>query len=88
MPVLDGVSAARRIGEEARVAGRVAPPIIAITANVMAHQLSDYVEAGMPYCVSKPVDAENLFSAMRQALTPEAPPCPGPPLTLVGGFHP
>lgn len=68
MPVLDGVSAARQIGEEARASGRIPPPIIAVTANVMAHQLSDYTQAGMAFCVPKPVEAEVLFGAMQQAL--------------------
>ena len=68
MPVLDGVSAARQIGEDARASGRIPPPIIAITANIMAHQLRDYTDAGMAFCVPKPVEAEALFTAMRDAL--------------------
>lgn len=68
MPVLDGVSAARQIADEARAAGRIPPPIIAVTANVMAHQLQEYAGAGMEFCIAKPVEAGVLFEAMREAL--------------------
>ncbi|MGV9005210.1 MAG: response regulator [Brevundimonas sp.] len=68
MPVLDGVSAARQIREEALAAGRTAPPVIAVTANVMAHQLQNYIDAGMKFCVSKPIQAGTLFEIMQEAL--------------------
>ncbi|AQR62555.1 hypothetical protein BZG35_13545 [Brevundimonas sp. LM2] len=68
MPVLGGVAAARRIRDEAAAAGRIAPPIIAVTANVMAHQLQVYAEAGMTLCVPKPVEGTNLFETMHAAL--------------------
>lgn len=68
MPLLDGVSAARQIGKEACAAGRTPPPIIAVTANVMAHQLQDYADAGMAFCVAKPVEAGVLFRVMREAM--------------------
>lgn len=78
MPVLDGVSAARQIREEALAAGRVPPPIIAVTANVMAHQLDEYREAGIRGCVPKPVEAGALFGAMQEALEcPDAAPKAG-----------
>ena len=72
MPVLGGVGAARRIRDEATSAGRLPPPIIAVTANVMAHQLQMYADAGMELCVPKPVEATNLFEAMRGALSKRA----------------
>ena len=68
MPVLDGISAARQIGEDAMAAGRSPPPIIAVTANVMAHQLQDYADAGMAHCVAKPIEAGALFRTMSEAL--------------------
>ena len=68
MPVLDGVSAARQILDEARAAGRPAPAIVAVTANVMAHQLEDYASAGMPFHVAKPVEAGALFQTIQRAL--------------------
>jgi len=68
MPVLDGVSAARQIRQEALALGRSPPPMVAVTANVMAHQLDEYRKAGMGHCVPKPVEAGALFGAMQEAL--------------------
>ena len=68
MPVLDGVSAARQIGQDALAAGRSSPPIIAVTANVMAHQLQEYADAGMALYVPKPIEAGALFRVMQEAL--------------------
>ena len=60
MPEMDGVEATRRI----RAAeGAVAlTPIIALTANVMAHQRTTYRGAGMDGVVAKPVDALALYT--------------------------
>lgn len=68
MPRLDGVSAARQIRADAVAEGRSCPPIVAVTANVLPRQLRDYADAGMPFCVSKPVEAETLFSVMNLAM--------------------
>jgi len=68
MPVMDGISAARQIRTEAREAGRAAPPIMAVTANVMAHQRKTYLEAGIAICIPKPIVVETLFSGMQDAL--------------------
>lgn len=68
MPVLGGVDAARMIVEEARTAGRTAPPIVAVTANVMQHQLKIYSESGMEHCVPKPIEATTLFDVMQTSL--------------------
>lgn len=67
MPVLDGVEAARRIrARESRVGGR-RTPIIALTANVMAHQVREYVGAGMDGYLSKPIRPEELVNCLQQA---------------------
>ncbi|NBB51199.1 response regulator [Rhizobium sp. CRIBSB] len=68
MPRLDGIAAARQIWAEAVAEGRPCPPIVAVTANVLPRQLRDYADAGMPFCVSKPVEAETLFSVMNLAM--------------------
>lgn len=73
MPVMDGVAAARRIDANARALGRTPPPIIAVTANVMAHELRRYEDAGMTLCVAKPVQAEALLQAMRTVLADPTP---------------
>jgi PAS domain S-box-containing protein len=53
MPGIDGLEAARRIralgGEPART------PIVALTANVLAHQRRAYLDAGMDGVVGKPI---------------------------------
>ncbi len=68
MPVMDGVMAARTIRETERRQGLTRTPIIALTANAMAHQLAEYRAAGMDDCVAKPVRAEDLFSALDRVL--------------------
>jgi CheY-like chemotaxis protein len=53
MPGIDGLEAARRIralGGEA-----AATPIVALTANVLAHQRRAYLDAGMDGVVGKPI---------------------------------
>ena len=68
MPVMDGVMATRTIRETERRQGLARTPIIALTANAMAHQLADYRAAGMDDCVAKPIQAEALFNALERLL--------------------
>jgi signal transduction histidine kinase/ActR/RegA family two-component response regulator len=68
MPVLDGVSAAREIRRREAAMGRPRTPIIALTANAMAHQIAEYAAAGMDDHVAKPIDASALFAAIETAL--------------------
>jgi CheY-like chemotaxis protein len=72
MPVMDGLSAARAIRQEEALHGLAATPIIALTANAMAHQIAEYVAAGMSSFVAKPIRVEELFEAMQAALVPSA----------------
>ena len=68
MPVMNGVEATRAIREH-EAAGRRAPtPILALSANVMSHQVREYAEAGMDGVVAKPVDAGKLIAAIAQAM--------------------
>ena len=60
MPEMDGVEATRRI--RALTSPVAQTPIIALTANVMAHQRTTYRAAGMDGVVAKPVDALTLYS--------------------------
>ena len=60
MPGMDGMEATRRIRA---MDGPVAStPVVAITANVLAEQKSNYAAAGMDGVVSKPVSAAALIS--------------------------
>jgi CheY-like chemotaxis protein len=72
MPVMDGVAAAREIRACEAADHRPKTPIIAVTANAMAHQVVEYEAAGMDLVVPKPLDAAKLFEAIERALTPAA----------------
>ena len=53
MPGIDGLEAARRIRALGGPASRI--PIVALTANVLAHQRRAYLDAGMDGVVGKPI---------------------------------
>jgi signal transduction histidine kinase/AmiR/NasT family two-component response regulator len=72
MPGLDGTEVARAIRAEEARTGRRRTPILALTANVMTHQLDEYRAAGMDDCVAKPIEIQRLFAAMAAALEPHA----------------
>ncbi len=69
MPVLDGVAATRLIRAEEIQTRRPRTPIIALTANVMTHQLDEYRAAGMDECVSKPIRVAELHAVISRALS-------------------
>ncbi len=68
MPVMDGPTATREIRAREARDGRARTPIIALTANAMAHQLESYRQAGMDGIVAKPIEIAQLFSAINEAL--------------------
>jgi CheY-like chemotaxis protein len=53
MPGMDGVEATRRIRDLGGDAA--ATPIVAMTANALAHQQASYIAAGMNGAVAKPL---------------------------------
>jgi CheY-like chemotaxis protein/anti-sigma regulatory factor (Ser/Thr protein kinase) len=65
MPGIDGVEAARRI--RALGGGPAATPIVALTANVMAHQRQTYLDAGMDGVVGKPIAPGDLLAEISAA---------------------
>ena len=67
MPVMDGPTATRAIREAERAEGRARTPIVALTANAMSHQIAEYLAAGMDGHVAKPIEAAELFAALRLA---------------------
>ena len=69
MPQLDGVGAARCIRALEKELGRSRTPIVAVTANVMPHQIQEYYSAGMDGCVAKPIQLEDLSEAIDRALS-------------------
>ena len=68
MPVMDGVAATRHIRRREAETGRQPTPIIAITANAMAHQEESYLAAGMDGFVAKPIEITHLFAAISAAM--------------------
>jgi signal transduction histidine kinase len=68
MPEMDGPSAAALIRREEREGGRTRTPILALTANVMPHQVAHYLEVGMDGHVAKPVEIAALFAGIEAAL--------------------
>ena len=70
MPVMDGLTATRTIREREVAEGRARTPIIALTANAMAHQIAEYRACGMDGHVSKPIEVRHLFAALQSAIGP------------------
>ncbi|WP_051261919.1 PAS-domain containing protein [Desulfovibrio inopinatus] len=79
MPELDGFDATRAIRREE---GKEQLPIIAMTAHAMAEDRNKCLEAGMNDYVTKPIDPDELFSALlrwipartpQHAIIPEKP---------------
>lgn len=70
MPVMDGVTATRRIREMPAPTGSI--PIVAVTANAMKGDREAYLNAGMNDYVSKPIDPAKLGEAMRRHLGGDA----------------
>jgi CheY-like chemotaxis protein len=68
MPVMDGLSATTLIRNLEQETGRRRTPIIALTANAMAHQVKQYMAVGMDGHVSKPIAAADLFEALTLAI--------------------
>jgi signal transduction histidine kinase/CheY-like chemotaxis protein len=72
MPVTDGITATREIRSLEARTGRPRTPIIALSANVMAHQVAEYRAAGMDAVVGKPFEAEALWAAVAELAAPDA----------------
>ena len=66
MPVMDGITATKRIRLLPPPLGLV--PIVALTANAMVGDSDRYLAAGMNGYVSKPIDRVKLFRTMEQVM--------------------
>ena len=72
MPVMDGLSAVAAIrAAEAAEPHRGRTPVLALTANAMAHQVAEYLAAGFDGHVAKPIDAARLYQAIAEATQAE-----------------
>ncbi|THD77534.1 MAG: response regulator [Phenylobacterium sp.] len=68
MPRMDGPTATRAIRALERAIRRPRTPILALTANAMAHQTAEYYAAGMDAVIPKPIQVEQLIAALEAAL--------------------
>jgi signal transduction histidine kinase/ActR/RegA family two-component response regulator len=68
MPEMDGITAAREIRKAEAAAGRARTPIVAVSANAMAHQVEEYLAAGMDGHVAKPIELGKLQAALERGL--------------------
>jgi signal transduction histidine kinase/CheY-like chemotaxis protein len=68
MPEMDGPTATAAIRAREIAAGRKRTPILALTANVMSHQVESYLRVGMDGHVAKPIQLPSLLDAMSAAL--------------------
>ncbi len=68
MPEMNGVEATAEIRAQEAQSGRRPIPILALSANVMRHQVEEYLAAGMTGFVPKPIEAAKLFEAIDVAL--------------------
>ena len=72
MPVMDGLAAARAIRAAEAQSGRARTPIVALSGAAMAHQAAAYAAAGIDAHLVKPLEAADLYSALRIATAPAA----------------
>jgi len=64
MPVLDGIRALGQMRDLEASAGLPATPAIAMTANAMAHQVTEYIMAGFDSHLAKPFHQQELLHAI------------------------
>jgi CheY-like chemotaxis protein len=68
MPEMDGAAATRAIRSAEKAEGRPRTPILALSANAMTHQVSEYLAAGMDAHLAKPIEIPKLQAALEAAL--------------------
>ncbi|MES2665723.1 MAG: PAS domain-containing protein [Pseudomonadota bacterium] len=68
MPVMDGKTAVQNIRSKEATLGLRHTPVIAVTANVMPYQVSEYIEVGFDACIGKPVSSGAILHAVRSLL--------------------
>ena len=70
MPKLDGFEATRRIRAFERKTGRVAVPIVALTAHALDIHRQTGAQAGMDEYLAKPVQPEALYGILERIMPP------------------
>jgi len=61
MPVMDGITATKRLRASERTTSAPRTPVIALSANAMTHHVAEALEAGADAHVSKPIDMRRLI---------------------------
>jgi len=69
MPVMDGLSATRRLHE---LLGKACPPVVAMTANASSSDRQECLDAGMTDHIGKPFDLRQLIGLLQQVCGLEA----------------
>ncbi len=69
MPRMDGLEATKTIRQREHANNRARTPIVALTANVMSHQVEAYAQAGMDTFVGKPIAIADLYAAIAQCVS-------------------
>ncbi len=77
MPVMDGIETLHALNDLARALGKPLPRAVAVTANVMTHQVEDYLGRGFSAVVAKPIRLEMLGAALDLGLAGGAAPGSG-----------
>ncbi|HEY8615271.1 ATP-binding protein [Phenylobacterium sp.] len=72
MPEMDGVTATREIRRLEAELGMARTPVIALTANAMAHQVAEYTAAGMDALSPKPIQLPQLIATLQGVLAAPA----------------
>jgi CheY-like chemotaxis protein/HPt (histidine-containing phosphotransfer) domain-containing protein len=73
MPEMDGFEATREIRTRERAASRPRMPIIALTANAMAHDREECLNAGMDDHLAKPFSMQTLQEMLQRWMPAAAP---------------
>ena len=64
MPNMDGIQACENIKNT-----HPNIPIIALTANIMTHDIDKYKRAGFDHCLGKPIDVHEVYTLIQSYLT-------------------
>lgn len=66
MPVLSGRGALKRLRDE-----NVEIPIVALTANVLSHDVHTYLQDGFSACLAKPIERADFIRVISQFIPPK-----------------
>jgi hypothetical protein len=84
MPVLDGLSATRRLRE---LPGFETLPVLAMTAHAFAEERAQCLAAGMQGHIAKPLDVTRLVRELQRYQPQPAPPPVAPALDMAAGLR-